>query len=69
MNNEIELMQTVIAEDNALIQEVFDEEIKPILDYKEKLNRQAFDQVYAEVQKLEQELQTYSKVEKLIGGL
>ena len=67
--NEVELMQEIVQEDIALIQELYDEEIKPILQYKQKLERMAFDKVYEEVQKLEEELRTYSKVEKLIGGL
>lgn len=52
----LEVANEVIAEERAIIAEVIEEEIQPIIEYREKLEREAFEKIYREVKRLEEEV-------------
>lgn len=52
----LEMVNEVIEGEKAIIAEVIAEEIQPIIDYRQKLEKQAFEKMYREVKKLEEEV-------------
>ncbi len=55
MPNAIEVMQELVAEDIKLMQEVITEDIIPLLQFREQMEREAFNKAHKEMQKLEEE--------------
>lgn len=51
----IEITDELLAEDTEIIEELMEEEIQPIIDYKKELERKIFDKAYKEVLELEGE--------------
>lgn len=47
------LIDDIIAEDKEIIDELIEEEIKPIIEYKKKLQKEQFEREYREVLELE----------------
>lgn len=56
MDSIIELMNECIAEDIEAICELMDEDITPMIKYRQKLEKEAFEKAYSELKKLEEEL-------------
>lgn len=56
MPNNLELMQELVKEDLELMREVIAEDIQPLIDYREKLEKKAFDKAHSEMLKLEEEV-------------
>ncbi len=54
-DNLMELIQETIAEDMAAIQEVFNEDIQPMLKAIEEQNKKEFDRELEETEQLEEE--------------
>jgi len=52
----LEMANEVIEEEKAIIAEVIAEEIQPIIEYRKKLEKEAFEKIYREVRKLEEEV-------------
>ena len=51
----IDLMNEVIAEDIAAMQEVVKEDIVPLIEFRTKLEREIFDKAFKELTELEEE--------------
>lgn len=56
MPNDLEVMQELIKEDIELMREIISEDILPLIEYRDKLEREAFEKAYKEMKKLEEEL-------------
>jgi len=52
----IEAVDEVIALQMSLIDEVIKEEVKPLIDYRAKLEKEAFEKAYKELRELEEEV-------------
>lgn len=50
----IDLMNECIAEDMEAMKEVVEEDIKPLIDYRVKLEKKIFNKAYDEVKELEE---------------
>ena len=55
MTNDIEIMQSLVEEDLELMREVIQEDLLPLIQFREKLEKQAFNKAYEEMQRLEKE--------------
>lgn len=53
---DLTLMQELVEEDVEIMQEVINEEIVPLIKFREELERKAFEKAYKEMQKLESEV-------------
>ena len=51
----IDIADEVIAEDLEIIEELIEEEIKPLIDYRKQLEKKIFDKAFEEVKTLEKE--------------
>lgn len=52
----MDLVEEVIAEELAIIEEVIKEEIEPIIKQREEMTKRAFNKEYADLKKLEAEV-------------
>lgn len=56
MPNDLEIMQELVKEDIELMIEVIAEDLRPLLQYREQLERKEFEKAHREMKKLEEEL-------------
>ena len=56
MANDIEVMQELVKEDLELMREVILEDIQPLIQYREQLEKKAFEKAVAEMKRLEEEV-------------
>lgn len=56
MSNDLEVMQELVKEDIELMKEIITEDMIPLIQYREQLERKAFDKAYREMKKLEEEV-------------
>lgn len=52
----MEIVDEVLAEDLEILGELYNEEIKPIVDYRKEQEKKRFEVLYKEVLKLEKEV-------------
>ena len=55
MANDLETMQELVKEDLELMREVIKEDIVPLIQFREKLEKEAFEKAHREMLKLEEE--------------
>lgn len=56
MSNDLEVMQELVKEDIDLMKEIIAEDMIPLIQYREQLERKAFEKAYREMKKLEEEV-------------
>ena len=56
MPNELKVMQELVEEDIELMQEVILEDMIPLVQFREQLERKAFEKAHREMKKLEGEV-------------
>ena len=56
MPNDIEVMQELVKQDLELMREVIEEDIQPLIQFREQLEKKAFNKAYNEMRKLEEEV-------------
>ena len=56
MPNDLEVMEELVKEDIELMKEVIEEDIQPLIQYREQLEKKAFNKAYNEMKKLEEEV-------------
>jgi len=56
MSNDLEVMQELVKEDIELMQEVILEDMIPLVQFREQLERKAFEKAHKEMKKLEGEV-------------
>ena len=54
--NELEVMQELVKEDIELMKEVIAEDIIPLIQFREELERKAFEKAHREMKSLEEEV-------------
>lgn len=52
----MEIIDEVLAEDIETLEELYNEEIKPIIDFRKQIEKKEFEKQYNEVLKLEKEV-------------
>ena len=56
MPNDLEVMQELVKEDIELMREIIAEDMLPLIQFREQLERKAFNKAHAEMEKLEEEV-------------
>ena len=56
MPNDLEIMQELVAEDIKLMQEIIAEDMIPLIQFREQLEKKAFEKAFKEMKKLEEEV-------------
>lgn len=56
MPNDLEVMQELVKEDIDLMKEIIAEDLLPLIQFRDKLERQAFEKAHREMKKLEEEV-------------
>ena len=56
MPNDLEIMKELVADDIKLMQEVIAEDVLPLIQFREQLEREAFNKAFREMKSLEEEV-------------
>ena len=56
MPNNLEVMQEMVKEDIDLMKEIITEDMIPLIQFREQLERKAFEKAHREMKKLEEEI-------------
>jgi len=56
MSSDLEVMQELVKEDIELMKEVITEDMIPLIQYREQLEKKAFEKAFREMKKLEEEV-------------
>ena len=56
MPNDLEVMQELVKEDISLMREIIEEDMIPLIQFREQLEREAFNKAHKEMKKLEEEV-------------
>ena len=55
MSNDLEIMESLVAEDIELMKEIITEDLFPLIQFREQLERKEFNKAFNEMKKLEEE--------------
>lgn len=56
MPNDLEVMRELVAEDIELMKEIIMEDMIPLIQFREQLERKAFEKAHREMKRLEEEV-------------
>ena len=56
MSSDLEVMQELVKEDIELMKEVITEDMIPLIQYREQLEKKAFEKAFREMKQLEEEV-------------
>ncbi len=56
MSNDLEIMQEMVKEDIALTQEIIAEDMIPLIQFRERLERKEFEKAFREMKSLEEKV-------------